>query len=389
MLHASLFVLLLAALHGGAALQASRRVGSLAASDASAGVTLESLAGLDQNTDGFFDSLVAGAMKLAGTPLGGKVAKLAAPVLPTSVAGAKDMFAAVEKCAFRKSADVAKDTEPLRWPAGWRACPAGQAAAHEALVAGRDTCTDGEFRTNSACMLDAVAKVHKLSKAQRLLVGDLYGGFLSFDMHDRDVLPGMGACLRRFKTRKGTDMWTVLTRAYAQMDKFWAPGHLSGPLHEKLVKNPELCNAINGPYCLDLQGAVEGNRTELLAKSAEKMLAEEPTFANKGKWMEHNAVSIRDLKGSPSNVWPVDNFFGYMNPNIELIQPCAVAGSFAYSEISLALCAANPAPAADSKKAAFTRDMASVYVRLFWCVCVCVCGDCSGLAFSFHGCDIH
>ena len=69
-------------------------------------------------------------------------------------------------------------------------CPPALQAKHDALVKSRNTCPAGvggagsesTFTTNSACLLNSISKEMSLGYAQNLLIGDLFGGYLSFDM---------------------------------------------------------------------------------------------------------------------------------------------------------------------------------------------------------------
>eukprot|EP00947_MAST-08B_sp_MAST-8B-sp1_P004238 g4238.t1 len=292
------------------------------------------------------------------------------------------------KCLVRAPSKVEKDLDPLGWPAAPKKCTDSEALeTARRLVKTRDPstgkfgCVDGKFETDSPCMLQALGEADrklKVSGGQTIMMHDLYGGFLTVNMFDRHVLKGLGKCMSRFPTEvPGMDMWAALKKGYGDMVKFWTPGFYSPELKAKIkAQNYKSCNALNGPYCMDVEapGSVWDNATAMAQKlkemeeglsaggfAPEKMLASTPTFGT--KWMENNPVSVGEMRRRGQ--FDDDHPLKYVDDNIQFIQPCNVLGALAYSEIAVSACDLAP-KAKSGPKFEFIRDTASIFSMLSW-----------------------
>ena len=143
---------------------------------------------------------------------------------------------------------------------------------------------------------------------QRLLLGDPFAGFLSYDKFDVNVMAGQKQCLSRFKTASGQTVWETMKKAMKDMRYFWPMKYMDAPLHNKILANKDKeCAPTGYQQCTEGYEKKEMYPSYTMGGTAEKpWRVAEPVFvaktdlgpfSNYGSWFEWNPMSVKTLSG--------------------------------------------------------------------------------------------
>ena len=161
---------------------------------------------------------------------------------------------------------------------------------------------------DSACLAEAVIKSANLGHTQRLILGDAFAGFLSYDKFDVNVMAGQKKCLSRFKTASGQTLWETMKKAMKDMRYFWPMKYMDAALHNKILANKDKeCAPTGYQQCTEGCEKKEMYPSYMMGGTAEKpwrdagpvfvAKSDLGPFSNYGSWFEWNPMSVKTLSG--------------------------------------------------------------------------------------------
>eukprot|EP00947_MAST-08B_sp_MAST-8B-sp1_P005595 g5595.t1 len=289
------------------------------------------------------------------------------------------------QCGFRDEDSVAKDTEKLEYPVGWRECTskAALAAARKLVMEGPDTCSVGRFEVESACLYQALVERRgaKFGAAQKFLIGDLIGGFLTHHPADGNSLPGLKKCMQKLPSTGDPtkSLWDVATAAWAGSANTWPFMQWNGPKQRDMfdkkqcrpgtwtstgdsVASRRAVKHHEGPFKDDEMGLTNYSDVGGSSPSAFK-----PGVVRQRKglnWLERQRTQIGRIKKARSaQPYPEDHPWSLLDDNMVMVEPCNAASALSYLGLATNLCEMMGGPERATpahKHFRFARDAASV-----------------------------
>ena len=296
----------------------------------------------------------------------GKWFKKAAKTVADTVVG-------IVECGFRGEKAVAKDVEKLTYPIGWRECTSKKAlaAARKLVADGPDTCVVGRIEVESACLYEALVERRgaKFDAAQKFLVGDVIGGFLTHHPADGNSLPGLKKCMQKFPSLVDPDksLWDVAEAAWTGSVNSWPFMQFSGPKQRELFDKKQcrpgswsssnssaaavrtrtraqgrfdkdamvLAPGSAGPFCIG-----DGDDMGLTNYSDPNSFKPGVIRGDQGHgWLERQRTQIgRIKKARSSQPYPPDHPWSFLDDEMVMVEPCNAASALSYVGTATNLC---------------------------------------------------